>query len=187
METTTTLNNMTTNLFELTFTDNTKLWASMQNKEICFGTLGKGLNLEIKKLLQKDKNIICYVADQFSKNKNLVLNYIDYVELESIKLQNQLIEAYIKQMYNSNAEYSKKPLKKILNKIKQLNNMTYSEKIEKQIENGTIDSQDLQRDFFNYLVLNGHDRDEVNNFTRDNFENLLTFEQNEQNFKNYTS
>ena len=68
-----------------------------------------------------------------------------------------------------------------------LNNMTYSEKIEKQIENGTIDSQDLQCDFFNYLVLNGHDRDEANNFTRENFENLLTFEQNEQNFKNYTS
>jgi len=65
--------------------------------------------------------------------------------------------------------------------------MTYSEKIEKQIENGSIDTKDLQCDFFNYLVMNGHDRDEANSFTRDNFENLLTFKQNEQNFKNYTS
>jgi hypothetical protein len=65
--------------------------------------------------------------------------------------------------------------------------MTYSEKIEKQIENGSIDTKDLQCDFFNYLVLNGYNRDEANNFTRNNFENLLTFEQNKQNFKKYIS
>ena len=73
-----------------------------------------------------------------------------------------------------------------INGIKQ-NTMTYSERIEKQIENGSIDTKDLQIDFFNYLVMNGHDRDEVHEFTRDNFENLLTFEQNENNFKNYIS
>ena len=80
-------------LFELTFIDNTKLWASMQNKEICFGTLGKGLNLEIKRFFEKDKNIICFVAEQIGKNKNLVKNYIDYIEVESNKLQYQLTKA----------------------------------------------------------------------------------------------
>ena len=63
--------------------------------------------------------------------------------------------------------------------------MTYSERIELLIENGSIDTKDLQSDFFNYLVMNGHNKDEANDFTRDNFENLLTFEQNENNFKDY--
>ena len=65
--------------------------------------------------------------------------------------------------------------------------MTYSERIERQIENGSIDTKDLQSDFFNYLVMNGHDKEEANDFTRENFENLLTFEQNENNFLNYIS
>jgi hypothetical protein len=87
------------NLFELTFIDNTKIWASVYSingitkiETICFGTLGKGLNLEIKKLFEKDKKIVCYVANEFSKNKSLVKKYIDFAELESIKIKNQLIK-----------------------------------------------------------------------------------------------
>jgi hypothetical protein len=87
-------------LFELTFIDNTKIRASVhcvngitKINTTCFGTLGKGLNLEIKKLFEKDLKIVCYVANEFSKNKNLVKNYIDFVELESIKIQNELIKA----------------------------------------------------------------------------------------------
>lgn len=87
-------------LFEITFIDDTKIWASVHSingitkiETTCFGTLGKGLNLEIKKLFEKDKKIVCYVAEQFSKDKTLVKKYIDYVEIESIKLQNQLIMA----------------------------------------------------------------------------------------------
>jgi hypothetical protein len=87
------------NLFELTFIDDTKLWASVhcvngitKINTTCFGTLGKGLNLEIKKLFEKDLKIVCYVANEFSKNKSLVKKYIDFAELESIKIKNQLIK-----------------------------------------------------------------------------------------------
>ena len=87
-------------LFELTFIDGSKLWASIncingicKNDTICFGTFGKGLNIAIKELLNKDKDKVCFIAYEFSKNKNLVSDYIDYVELESLRLLNQLAKA----------------------------------------------------------------------------------------------
>ena len=82
------------NLFELTFIDDTKIWASIhcvngitKTETTCFGTFGKGINIEIKKLFEKDLKIVCYVANEFSKNKSLVKNYIDFVELKSIETE----------------------------------------------------------------------------------------------------
>ena len=87
-------------LFELTFKDNTKLWASVhvingisKVDTTCFGTFGKGYAVAFKALFKKDLSKVCAVAYELSKNKDLVTNYIDFVELESAKIQSQLINA----------------------------------------------------------------------------------------------
>lgn len=89
------------NLFELTFVDGTKLEAKVQLinkisdcKTITFTLVGNGVNKEIKKLLEKDLRIVCYVAAKFAENKNIVANFIDYVEEQSKKDLEQLTQAF---------------------------------------------------------------------------------------------
>lgn len=86
---------MISELFEITFVDDTKLWATMDNNEICFGTLGKGANLKIKECLAKEpKNLICHRAWIFATNcPQLVKEYRDIAEEKSAELQKQLIKA----------------------------------------------------------------------------------------------
>ena len=88
------------NLFELTFIDGSKLWASahlvnkiMDYNTICISTFKNGLNITIKELLERDKSKICYVAAKFSENKDLVSEFIDFIELESNRKMNELIKA----------------------------------------------------------------------------------------------
>ena len=88
-------------LFELIFIDNTKVWASVNVVNnisiidtICFGTFDRGLNLEVLKLLKKDLQMACYFANELSKNKKLVVEYIDFVELGQKRKLAQLTKAF---------------------------------------------------------------------------------------------
>lgn len=87
-------------LFELTFVDNSKLWATIncingisKVDTICLSALDKGLNLIYKNVLKQNLNIICHVAEELSKNSDLITSYIDFVQMKSAELQKQLINA----------------------------------------------------------------------------------------------
>lgn len=63
-------------LFEITFVDDTKIWAhgNLKNKildcsTITFGTLGRGYATEFRKLFNRDLNTCCYVASVLQDNK----------------------------------------------------------------------------------------------------------------------
>lgn len=82
-------------LFEITYIDGTKLWASLQNNNICWGTLGKGVNLIMKEWYEKiPYSKICYVSYEVSKESKYVANYRDIVEEKSNELGKQLLKAY---------------------------------------------------------------------------------------------
>ena len=61
-------------------------------------------------------------------------------------------------------------------------NTKYANKIIKGIDNGSIDADDLKTDFNETLYKKGFSFEEVTEYTDENFENLLTFEENEKNF-----
>ena len=87
---------METELFIITFTDDTKLWANVNNKyEVSFSTYGKGINLIIKEFMQKiPYSKLCYFATEHSKTSKFVKDFVDVVELKSTELQNQLLKAF---------------------------------------------------------------------------------------------
>ena len=62
--------------------------------------------------------------------------------------------------------------------------MKYKDKINKGIDNGSIDTDDLKTDFNEYLYNKGYTFEQVTNYTDEHFENLLTFKQNEKKFIN---
>ena len=62
--------------------------------------------------------------------------------------------------------------------------MKYKDKINKGIDNGNIDTDDLKTDFNEYLYNKGYTFEQVTNYTDEHFENLLTFKQNEKKFIN---
>ena len=91
-------------LFEIEFIDNTKLWATInqENNEckldtISFGTLGKGVNIEILNSIFKkcDNDKICYIADKIFNTENniskIVKKFTDKVKENSDRIENELI------------------------------------------------------------------------------------------------
>jgi hypothetical protein len=70
---------MTTKLFSITFLDNTQLWATIQNGEICFGTLGKGMSSDVKPTFEKvPKNKICYFAEAYAEQSQYIKKFEDH-------------------------------------------------------------------------------------------------------------
>ena len=63
--------------------------------------------------------------------------------------------------------------------------MKYKDKIIKAIDNGSIDTKDLQTDFYFYLIDKGYNEEHSKEYTSNYFENLLTFKKNEVNFKKW--
>ena len=63
--------------------------------------------------------------------------------------------------------------------------MKYKDKINKGIDNGSIDTKDLQTDFYHYLIDKGYNKEQAEEYTSNYFENLLTFKKNEINFKKW--
>ena len=91
-------------LFEIEFIDNTKLWATInqENNEckldtISFGTLGKGINIEIlNSIFRKcDNDKICYIAEKIFNEENniskIVKKFTDKVKENSDRIENELI------------------------------------------------------------------------------------------------
>ena len=91
-------------LFEIEFIDNTKLWATInqENNEckldtISFGTLGKGVNIEILNSIFKkcDNDKICYIAEKIFNEENniskIVKKFTDKVKENSDRIENELI------------------------------------------------------------------------------------------------
>ena len=86
--------NYLTELFEITFIDDSKLWCTIdQNQNITFGTLGKGLNIPIIDFLEgMESKYICPFANEFSSNI-FVKEYIDKVREKSDLIEKQLFKA----------------------------------------------------------------------------------------------
>ena len=63
--------------------------------------------------------------------------------------------------------------------------MKYKDKIINSIDNGSIDTKDLQTDFYHYLIDKGYNKEQAEEYTSNYFENLLTFKKNEINFKKW--
>ena len=91
-------------LFEIEFIDNTKLWATIneENNEcksdtISFGTLGKGVNIEILNSIFKkcDNDKICYIAEKIFNEENniskIVKKFTDKVKENSDRIEKELI------------------------------------------------------------------------------------------------
>lgn len=91
-------------LFEIEFIDNTKLWATInqENNEckldtISFGTLGKGINIEIlNSIFRKcDNDKICYIAEKIFNEENniskIVKKFTDKVKENSDRIEKELI------------------------------------------------------------------------------------------------
>ena len=86
----------TVKLFELKFTDNTELLATMDdNNNILFTTIGKGINLIIKNdiLDRIDKNRICSFVDVYDRESKYVKSYTDFVNLRSNEMEKELLKA----------------------------------------------------------------------------------------------
>lgn len=82
-------------LFEISYIDGTKLWASIQNNNICWGTLGKGLNLIMKEFYEKiPPTKICYISCEISTQSKYVSLYRDIAEEKSNELSKQLLKAF---------------------------------------------------------------------------------------------
>ena len=60
--------------------------------------------------------------------------------------------------------------------------MRYADKINKGIDNGSIDTDDLKTDFNETLYKKGFSFEDVTEYTDEHFENLLTFKKNETKF-----
>ena len=91
-------------LFEIEFIDNTKLWTTINEENnqrkldtISFGTLGKGMNIEIlNSIFRKcDNDKICYIAEKiFNEENNLskiVKKFTDKVKENSDRIEKELI------------------------------------------------------------------------------------------------
>ena len=91
-------------LFEIEFIDNTKLWATINEENnqrkldtISFGTLGKGMNIEIlNSIFRKcDNDKICYIAEKIFNEENniskIVKKFTDKVKENSDRIENELI------------------------------------------------------------------------------------------------
>jgi len=85
---------MTTELFELTFIDGTKLWANVNDKhKVCFGWMGKGICTAIKEVMDSvEYRYLCAYAYQLSK-KEFVSNYRDIINERSEEIAKQIIKA----------------------------------------------------------------------------------------------
>ena len=94
-------------LFEIEFIDNTKLWATInqENNEckldtISFGTLGKGVNIEILNSIFKkcDNDKICYIADKIFNTENniskIVKKFTDKAK-ESLQKMDLIIKKHL--------------------------------------------------------------------------------------------
>ena len=70
---------MVTQLFTITFIDGSKLWANIQNNEVCFGTLGNGMNMQVKPTFEKvPKNKICYFAEAYAEQSQYIKKFEDH-------------------------------------------------------------------------------------------------------------
>ena len=91
-------------LFEIEFIDNTKLWATINQENnkcnldtISFGTLGKGMNIEIlNSIFRKcDNDKICYIAEKIFNEENniskIVKKFTDKVKENSDRIEKELI------------------------------------------------------------------------------------------------
>ena len=91
-------------LFEIEFIDNTKLWATINEENnqrkldtISFGTLGKGMNIEIlNSIFRKcDNDKICYIAEKIFNEENniskIVKKFTDKVKENSDRIEKELI------------------------------------------------------------------------------------------------
>ena len=91
-------------LFEIEFIDNTKLWATINEENnqrkldtISFGTLGKGMNIEIlNSIFRKcDNDKICYIAEKIFNEENniskIVKKFSDKVKENSDRIEKELI------------------------------------------------------------------------------------------------
>ena len=91
-------------LFEIEFIDNTKLWATINEENnqckldtISFGTLGKGINIEIlNSIFRKcDNDKICYIAEKIFNEENniskIVKKFTDKVKENSDRIEKELI------------------------------------------------------------------------------------------------
>ena len=91
-------------LFEIEFIDNTKLWATINEENnqrkldtISFGTLGKGMNIEIlNSIFRKcDNDKICYIAEKIFNEENniskIVKKFNDKVKENSDRIEKELI------------------------------------------------------------------------------------------------
>ena len=91
-------------LFEIEFIDNTKLWATINEENnqrkldtISFGTLGKGMNIEIlNSIFRKcDNDKICYIAEKIFNEENniskIVKKFTDKVKENSDMIEKELI------------------------------------------------------------------------------------------------
>ena len=91
-------------LFEIEFIDNTKLWATINEENnqrkldtISFGTLGKGMNIEIlNSILRKcDNDKICYIAEKIFNEENniskIVKKFTDKVKENRDRIEKELI------------------------------------------------------------------------------------------------
>ena len=87
-------------LFEIEFIDNTKLWATNNQRKldtISFGTLGKGMNIEIlNSIFRKcDNDKICYIAEKIFNEENniskIVKKFTDKVKENSDRIEKELI------------------------------------------------------------------------------------------------
>lgn len=84
-------------LFEITCIDNTKVWCYVQKPTdiLLFGTLGKGINLVYKEILEKIPYLhICSFSRELSETSKFISNYTDCVEEYLNNVQNQLIKAF---------------------------------------------------------------------------------------------
>ena len=92
-------------LFEIEFIDNTKLWATINEENnqrkldtISFGTLGKGMNIEIlNSIFRKcDNDKICYIAEKIFNEENniskIVKKFTDKVKENSDRIEKELIK-----------------------------------------------------------------------------------------------
>ena len=91
-------------LFEIEFIDNTKIWATINEENnqrkldtISFGTLGKGINIEIlNSIFRKcDNDKICYIAEKIFNEENniskIVKKFTDKVKENSDRIEKELI------------------------------------------------------------------------------------------------
>ena len=91
-------------LFEIEFIDNTKLWATINEENnqrkldtISFGTLGKGMNIEIlNSIFRKcDNDKICYIAEKIFNEENniskIVKKFTDKVKENRDRIEKELI------------------------------------------------------------------------------------------------